>query len=368
MNRFLSQKFRFYSFIAIALLLFVHGYNLQVAYLEPFSLVKEPMTITTFTEYFLANGLLRFRLPMLFIFSGYIFAMQDRKPFGERIHRRFNTLILPYFVWGAVGLGITWLWQQFPITAKAVQDAGIDQLGDNRPYSEIGWSGILYRWVFAPVSFQLWFVRSLFIYNLLYPVFKWAIGRMAPLWFGLLFLLWVSFTSFPLIEGQGLFFFSLGIWIYRQNYPLDKVPKWFSYYLAWLFFVGLVVIKTFMAFELEEQTTATRIVFSVLHVISVSAGILAIWFSGDKVVKWAMNQRWFTWAAAFAFIIYALHIPLLPYVTQLFYRYGTGVPNYRLITYLLAPTLVLFTCIAVGALFRKIAPKAYGLTTGGRGF
>ena len=77
MNRFTSQKFRFYSFICIALLLFVHGYNLKQTYLEPFSLVRERLTFTSFFEYFMANGILRFRLPMLFAISGYFFAMQD---------------------------------------------------------------------------------------------------------------------------------------------------------------------------------------------------------------------------------------------------------------------------------------------------
>lgn len=75
MNRFLSQKLRFYSFICISLLLFVHGYNLQETYLQPYSLVNEPTTFTTFFEYYVANGLLRFRIPLLFIISGYIFSL-----------------------------------------------------------------------------------------------------------------------------------------------------------------------------------------------------------------------------------------------------------------------------------------------------
>jgi hypothetical protein len=265
-------------------------------------------------------------------------------------------------------LGITFLWQQWEVTAQAVQAAALDQLGDNRPYKEMGWGPVLYRWVVAPVSFQLWFIRSLFVYNLLYPVFKWAIGRYAPIWFGLLFLMWVSFTTLPLIEGQGLFFFSVGIWLYKQNYPLEKTPDWFSYFLAWLIFIGLVVIKTFMAFELEEQNPLSKAVFSLFHVASVSAGVLAIWFSGDKLVKWAMHQKWFVWATSFSFIIYALHVPLLPYVNQIFFRYLNHIPNYRLITYILAPTLVLFFCILTGALLRRAIPKTYGLATGGRGF
>lgn len=95
MDRFLSQKFRFYSFVCISLLLYVHGYNLQETYLTPYSVVKEPLTFTAFIEYFLANGALRFRIPLLFIISGYIYALQDNKPYEQRIKTRFITLIIP---------------------------------------------------------------------------------------------------------------------------------------------------------------------------------------------------------------------------------------------------------------------------------
>jgi hypothetical protein len=52
-SRFLSQKLRFYTFVSIVLLLFVHGYNLKWTYLVPFSTVSEDLTFTTFFEYFL---------------------------------------------------------------------------------------------------------------------------------------------------------------------------------------------------------------------------------------------------------------------------------------------------------------------------
>ncbi len=112
MDRFLSLKFRFYSFVCISLLLFVHAYNLQETYLKPYSTVKEPITITTFIEYFLANGALRFRIPLLFLISGYIYALQDNKPYLQRIRKRFVTLIIPFLIWSAIGLAITYLLPQ----------------------------------------------------------------------------------------------------------------------------------------------------------------------------------------------------------------------------------------------------------------
>lgn len=368
MDRFLSQKFRFYSFISIVLLLYVHGYNLQETYLTPYSVVKEPLTFTTFIEYFLANGALRFRIPLLFIISGYIYALQDDRPYQQRIKKRFITLIIPFLIWSAAGLAITWLWQQIPVTAQAVKDAQLDQLGDNRPYSQIGWGGVLYRWIVRPVSFQLWFIRSLFIYNLLYPFIKRAVTKYPVIWFSLVFLFWHSIFSILFIEGLGLFFFSFGIWICKNNYPIHKKPAWFSYYLSWLFYLGISVIKTFMAFELEPGEPATVYVLYALQDISIASGILAIWFVADPIVKWCMNQKWFVRVSSYSFIIFALHVPLIHYSTRLAFIYVRNLQNYRLLTYLIVPILILIFCIAVGSFLKKTFPKAYRIATGGRGF
>ncbi len=367
MNRFLSQKIRFYSFVCIALLLFVHGYNLTETYLQPFSQVREKLTFTTFFEYFIANALLRFRIPLLFIISGYIFAMQDKYPYQQRIKKRFTTLIVPYFIWSAAGLAMAYLWQQHPVTAEAFQNAQLDQLGDNRPYEEIGWQGVLHRWLFAPISYQLWFIRSLFIYNLAYPFFKWVVTRFPLWWFLLIFILMLLLFQFIFIEAQGIFFFTLGIWLQKSHFPVDRKPAWYSHFLSWLFFVGLAIIKTCMAFEFEGYEPIYIAPMIVLHYVSIIAGVMAVWYSGDRVVKWCMQRPWFVWGSAFAFVIYGLHVPLLPYLTNLLYIYCADWPNYRLLIFLFLPVMVLLFCIGVGATFRKIAPRLYRIATGGRG-
>lgn len=368
MNRFISQKFRFYSFVCIAALLFVHGYNLKETYLVPFSLVTERLTFTTFFEYLFANGLLRFRIPMLFIISGYIFAMQDYKPYGERVKKRFKTLMIPYFIWSAVGLAVTFLWQQFPLTAEAVRMAQLDQLGDNRPYMEIGWGGILYRWALVPISFQLWFIRSLFVYNLLYPFLKWVVLKYPIIWFCIVVFLWITLANVLFIEGMGLTFFSAGIWLSKRNYPIDKKPEWFSRYICWITFIGLSVIRTFMAFEFESYHNVYIAAMLILQGVTVVAGILAVWFSADAVVKWCMSRKWFVWLTAFSFVIFALHIPLLAYVMRLTTMFVHNMNGYRLLTYIFVPLAVLFFCVVVGALLRKVLPGFYKIATGGRGF
>ena len=368
MHRFLSQKFKFYTFVCIALLLFVHGYNLQVTYLAPFSLVNEDLTFTTFTEYFIANGLLRFRIPMLFLISGYIFSIQDKRPYGQRIKRRFVTLMVPYFIWGAVGLAITYLWQQFPLTAEAVQRASLDQLGDNRPYEEIGWGGVVKRWLIAPVSFQLWFIRSLFVYNVMYPVFRWGVTKFPTVSFIVLGMLWLSFFQVPLLEGQGMFFFAAGIWLQKRSYPIDRKPEWYSHFLSWTVFIGICIIKTFIAFEFDTLTPSVQWALMLLYACATVAGVLAVWFSLDDVVRWFMSKRWFLWMTNYSFFIYGLHIPLLSFVINLFFLTLPVFQLQRLLIYFTVPLIIFLFCLAIGALVRIILPGVYKVATGGRGF
>lgn len=370
MTRFVSQKFRFYAFVCIALLLFVHGYNLNETYLVAFSLVDEKLTFTTFFEYFFANGILRFRIPLLFIISGYIFALQDKRSYAERIKKRFSSLLIPYFLWSAIGIGITILLLQFPVTAKAVEEAKLDQMGSPIPYNKMGWHDLFIRWTVAPISFQLWFIRSLFLYNMIYPAIKWVVTKFPKIWFPAITICWILGLGFIFFESMGILFFSLGIWLQKSNFNLEKKPKWFSHYLSWLFFIGLCVIKTFLAFELDDADgkNSHAFIFILLYATSVVSGIAAIWYSADAVVRWCLSKKWFVWVSSFSFFIYGLHVPLLPYVNRLFFVYLHNVPNYRFITYIVAPCTVLVYCIAMGAVIRTYIPKLYKVLTGGRGF
>lgn len=367
MNRFISQKFRFYSFICISLLMFVHGYNLRETYLIPATLVNESLTFTSYIEYFIANGILRFRIPMLFLISGYIFALQDHKPYGERVRKRFFSLIIPFLIWSAIGIAITYLWQQFPVAAQAVQNSKVDQLGVNKPYDELGWLQVIRRWLFAPVSYQLWFIRNLFVYNLLYPVFLWIIKRYALPWFIVLFILMLMIFQFYIIDAQGMFFFTLGIWINKTNFPIHRQPTWFSGYLYWLIFLGLVFIKTFMAFEFEEHSAVSYWTMMLLHFLSALAGIVAVWYSLDPLVTWCMRRRWFVWMTSFSFVIFGLHVPLLNYVMSLSHIYLHNLPMYRIITYVFVPLIILAFCILTGAILKRLVPSFYRVATGGRG-
>lgn len=371
-SEFNSQKFRFWSFVSMFLLVFVHGYNLDIRYLQPWTTPGEPLTFTTFTQYFLANGIFRFRIPMLFIISGFLYALHDDRPYGQRTKKRLRTLLFPYLIWSLVGFAFTYILEMFPYTRSLVECSHIVQIDEERNllhdytiFETIG------RIILFPVPYQLWFIRVLLIYNIAYPAIRWCINHPVGKWifFGIAFLMWLGTMGFVFFEGEGLLFFSLGIWMQKTSFDINKPKRWLNP-LAWgIVFIGFSIIKTLLAFWGEPYLgDAVYTVMTIMHKIVIFSGLITAWYGCNALVEWCMNSKWFVWLSAFSFMIYVVHAPLVAYATEAVFGMVNHFPNYRMLTYIFLPLAVIALSVSLGALLRKFLPGVYGLLTGGRGF
>lgn len=371
LSTFTSQKFKFWSFISMFLLVFVHAYNLQVKYLQPFTIPGEALTFNSFIQYFFANGIFRFRIPMLFIISGYLYALHDAKPYKQRTNKRLRTLLLPYLIWSAFGLLLTYVLELFPYMQHVIEQSQFMQVDEHRKLlHQYHWYEWLDRWILAPVPFQLWFIRVLLIYNLAYPWLRYCVinPTAKKIFFPVAILLWLATFGTPFFEGEGLLFFSLGIWMQKTDFNIQSPNKWLKP-LPWaIVFVVTAAIKTWLAFK--GQIFSGDFIYPVLallHKLVVFSGLIAAWFACDTVVKICMNKNWFVWLSGFSFIIYALHTPVLFYVNETLLPLLSPVANYRIILFLTLPFAIIGFCIATGALLRSLTPKMYSILTGGRG-
>ena len=355
----------------MVLLVFVHGYNLEFRYLQPWTAPSETMTPTAFLEYLLANGLFRFRIPMLFIISGYLFALHDDQPHGQRVKKRLRTLGLPYMIWSGLGILLTFALEAHPYTRAIIADSRVVQIDDARfLLNDYQWYELMFRWIFLPVSYQLWFIRVLLIYNIAYPWIRSAVlGKVArPIFFTIVTLLWMGSFGLILLEGEGLLFFSLGVWIQKSGFSIEQPKRWMHPVAWFIAFVAMAALKTWLAYRGEALIgNSVFTVMTFLHKGVVISGLLAAWFGGDFLVRWFMSQHWFAWLSAFSFMIYALHAPFIAYFINPAMALFQSFPGARLLTFLVLPLVVIALCIALGAFLRKLLPNTYSLLTGGRG-
>jgi len=353
------------------LLVFVHSYNLHVNYLQPWTIPGERMTVTTFSQYFIANGILRFRIPMLFIISGYLYALHDSKPYKERTRKRLRTLLVPYLIWSAFGLILTYVIELFPYTKHIIEQTQFMQIDEHRTLlHQYKWYEWLGRWILVPVPFQLWFIRVLLIYNIAYPWLRnWVTSSKGRrIFFPIAVLLWLATFGTPFFEGEGLLFFSLGVWMQKTDFNIQSPNKWLKPLPWFMLFIITATIKTWLAFN--GQAFLGNAVFPVLlllHKLVVFSGLVAAWFGCDALVKRCMGYHWFVWLSGFSFIIYALHTPILFYVNQSLLPLLEHIDHYRILLFISLPIAIIIFCISTGALLRKVVPKFYSILTGGRG-
>jgi fucose 4-O-acetylase-like acetyltransferase len=374
-----SRKMRFFSFVSMVLLVYVHGYDLNDRYLQPFSFVYEKMTVTTFFEYFTANGIFRFRIPMLFAISGYLLALGDSKGYGKMIGRRFRTLAIPFFLWTTLGAVIAYGLFHWSFTHQSVLNIHMQPTPKN--WNEFGWRDWLNMVGSTNVTYQLWFLRSLFIMALIYPVLRYLVLRAPAVTFTVIAFLWLLTPWSPLyllpfrgpwlalFDGEALLPFCLGIWLCKRGKNLSATPRWFSMKLFVPLFLALAIGKTVLAFYAPSFKTpeVPGIPLWLLHKLTIVTGMLVTWYGSDRLAAWSIGRRWFRHASDQAFMIYALHVPLVTYLIDpvhgllLPYRY------YRLATYLLLPLAIILAAILFGSLLKKIAPSLFGILTGDRG-
>ena len=371
LNEFLSTKFRFWALVSMVLLVFVHGYTIEPRYLQPWTQPGESLGLASFTEYVLANGLLRFRIPMLFVISGYLFALHDAQPHRTRMEKRVRTLLVPYFLWSGLHLLLLLCMEMEPTLRGWIIDNGINQIDQERHLlHDYHWYEALGRWLLAPAPYQLWFIRVLFFYNLAYPMLaRWLIHPVGRrVFFSIAILAWLLSVHLYFIESEGLLFFCMGVWLQKSGFNIEHPGRWLQ--PGWWAVVALVaaLAKSWLAFNgvalLGDMIFPTMLI---LHKITVFAGLVAAWYGSDALVRACMQQPWFVWLSAFSFMIYALHAPLVAVFIDPALRLAAPLPEPHLWVFVLLPITLITVSVALGAALRSMLPSLYALATGGRG-
>jgi fucose 4-O-acetylase-like acetyltransferase len=361
-----SRKMRFFSFVSMVLLVYVHGYDLQDRYLQPFSFVFEKMTLTAFAEHFTANGLFRFRIPMLFAISGFLLARADDKGYLKMIGKRFRTLFLPYLLWSILGVLVAYGLYKWSFTHQAVANSTPKSPDD---FSWRDWRDAILS---NSVTYQLWFIRSLFFLNLLYPVLRMGVQKIPAILFIVVTILWIvtPVIGFPFVESEGLLPFCMGIWLCKRGKDLSKTPKWFSLNWFTIAFLSVILLKTWLAFHpfaIFKGEAGARISIMFLYKLTVAMGLLVAWFGSGRIADYFMRRSWFVKATDYAFIIYALHVPIVTFMIDPVHGLLGRFTHYRIITYAFLPVAIILFCMSIGVLLRYSMPPVYSILTGGRG-
>ena len=340
---------------------YVHAFNFDDRYLWPGRPFEEAMNLPNFLQILITNGLFRFGIPLFFLRSGFLIAeTEERYTPLTRVKKRFQTLVLPYLAWSFIGLAIAYLLEISPSTAPFVQSSWLRPF-NNTPLHELSWLQWLEAWVLQPISFQLWFLRSLFIYSILYPLLVKGLERFPIpilIFFGLAWILSVGFV----IEGEGLFFFSLGILLRKKEINLKNLSILADKIRLWWWLPALLLLKTWISF----QDYIPVPVGYFLHKGLQAPLVLAVWVLYDKTIGLLSATTWLDKLNRYNFYLYGFHVPVLYFATDFLLELLGRNDFIRGGVFLILPLVIMTIAFLFGWILRQISIPLFKVFTGGR--
>lgn len=351
-----SQKIKNMSFLCAVLVVFIH--------IEwPLSCRLSPGWLL----YHLFNtGVSAIAVPYFFVVSGFFVAkhFDENQWWRREIGKRVRSLVVPFYIWNFIFFLITNL---IPIVADLIANR---PLGANVSHDEYNyWLRLLGVDLFqSPLLWPLWYLRCLFFFVLISPLFKFMVEKFSWGWLLVMFALWLIHNHISNEDVRnffykscsffGAFFFSCGIYIRRLSYSLSCNPvdnKLLNFWKSRVFAIAslvlglvLLILKCVLSFGAYPMQT----------------------FVGKMFIPFMMYGIWYfipavqipSWLTRCSFPLYLLHVIFIVLCGVLVRPFSFTVVQKALI----ALSIGVLGSILTAVLLRRFTPKFASVAFGGR--
>jgi surface polysaccharide O-acyltransferase-like enzyme len=296
------------------------------------------------------HNIFRLCVPIFFTISGYLFFLTYKPTsaaYGRMVLKKTRTILLPYVLFNAITIGLILLFNKVPY------------MGDINMIRQDGYIKLLFGLYRFPAVYTLWFLRDLYVYFLLAPVFFVVSAEIPRVGVLVFWALWnfVPQAGFP-VELSGAFFFYLGCMLCRTGANLDGARSWLVPVLC--LYAALLLSVAHVEFYQGFPG-----IYYLLYRSSMIAGTAAVWLL--SAYPFLGRSQLLLRLSAWSFFVYLTHEPVLSYLIYAT-RYlgkpaGTGVG----IAYMwLLIGLTFALCYLLARLLERYVPRLYALATGSR--
>jgi surface polysaccharide O-acyltransferase-like enzyme len=293
-------------------------------------------------------------VPLFFLISGFLLYVKEPN-FFENLKKKGKTILLPYFLWAILVIFFLFAAQSFSFTKPYFANLIV------RNFSPMDWIGafIGHFGKFAepsghPLVYQFWFLRDLFVLNLLFVIIKKIVDLCPGGAFLLFFLLWIGGINIYIVSTGALFFFALGYYIVKYNINYKHIDGIRTKDMVIMY---IITIITYMFFK-------ERVIN--ISAINIITGILLFIKLSYSFVKTERIYKTLSWLEQYAFWVYATHGIVIAAMIKVSVKIMPMNNGWLLINYFGVTLLCIFILVGIGIIFRKTFPKIFSILTGGR--
>lgn len=296
------------------------------------------------------HTLCRLAVPLFFAISGYLFFRSFILSWGNyrvAMAKRTRSILVPLLLFNALLLVIILVFRKIPY------------IGDINYIHQRGVVSLLFGFYGHPINYTLWFLRDLYVYFLVSPVFAAMLLEIPTLGLVVMYYLWnfVMQAGIP-VELSGAFFFYLGGYFGRRGDIPAPGPRGLA------LCAGLAALLLGAGLYEEWQGRYSPLYF-LSHRAGLVCGVAALWLaSASPRIR---DSRLLATLAPYAFFIYLAHEPILSYLIYLtrFIHAPAGAVS-GVVYYFLLAVLTFGLAYVLGRVLESRAPRAYALATGSR--
>ncbi|MGC2064307.1 MAG: acyltransferase family protein [Thermodesulfovibrionales bacterium] len=292
-------------------------------------------------SFYIFNGF--FSAKVFFAISGYVLFRKESFTFENYIRlikKRVKTLMVPYLMWSGAGLACFLLprysWTQWMKYFN--EKIGVEIWSTKK---------LLYMWVIHPVPYQLWYVRSLFLFVMGFPFMYLSISRLGIIPVVIIFL----FKGYLPIHSQhveSFCFFYIGGWIGLRNLDISNkkvfAPLWLG---IWLIIAG------------AEKIMQSRFALSDIF------GMIAIWENIPFFIDVIKRNNLLNYLR-YSFFIFLFHQPFCHFLSLILVRMTPDFAGKSLFIYMGGPLITIITAIITAFFLSRKLPNFYSAVTGNR--
>ncbi len=350
----LSTKIRACATISSISIIYIHN-----SFVDQGGAVANPhdLPINYIVQSFLAEGVARWGLPFFWIMSGFLYFRTfelTSVTYYRKIKNRFKSLFIPYLIWSGLGIVYYFIIQTFIFPGYDFSRETI---------SELSLFELINVWLFNPTTYQLWFLRDLFLLVVISPVLYLLIKYLHLGFILVILMLFVTSTEifWPYQRTLGIMGFCLGGLLAMKSYAFRASKKVdLAILILWLL---LLTINTWKIY-----TGNTQFVFAISFKVSRMLGVYLLWVGYDylQLDRILQENKWMMKFIYFSFFLYLFHEPFLTSLRQFVFLIIPLNEITGLLIFFSLPWIVYITAFFVRKIMKKFTPGFYGLITGNR--
>lgn len=344
-----SQAINIARFIFVIGVLFIH-FRISYSSADGISLIADdiPMYNMLSSPFFLSSTC----LDALFFISGYLFFKNmggySCESYGKKLDSRIKSLVVPYMFWNVFWFGYNLLkaWK-----LQGVADAELLQINNAGDLFACFWEKGYGSNPTFPIAGYTWFLRDLFVFALLSPIYHYCYSKQ-KLAVGMLLVLTLTESI------QGWRIPGLNTWIYLGGYIATKgwSIETMCDKMKWKYVMPCFLVSNYLYFYMLN--------IEAFHVLLVISSFLVVM----KLSLMLYDVHWLKVVAASSMYLYVTHILVLNISRHSLAKLLTIDSDSMMCVYYVINSLIcVIVCITTFFLLKSInANRLLSVMTGGR--